>query len=319
MSGARGQGYGLMVALLMSIVLTGCASRGMGQAPVEDRGTGVGLPAPPPRPAPVPQPAPVETAVPVVRPAPGAENAGKPGFYTVKPGDTLIRISLDTGSNWRDLARWNGIDNPNRIEVGQVLRVTPPGAPVTDAVGVPVARPVQSGTVLPTPIAGTPVAGTPTVSSPIASTPRVTASTGSAVVTATPPVGSPPAASSPPGLAWGWPANTGLIAGFDEVKNKGLDFGGNSGDAVLASADGIVVFAGVGPRGYGNLIILKHNDVYLSAYAHNQNLLVKEDQSVRRGQKIAEMGNSDADRIKLHFEIRQNGKPVDPALHLPKR
>ncbi len=110
-----------------------------------------------------------------------------------------------------------------------------------------------------------------------------------------------------------------MVAGFDEQRNKGLDIAGKVGDAVLAAADGRVVYAGAGLRGYGNLIILKHNNTYLSAYAHNQTLLVKEDQNVRRGQKIAEMGNSDADRVKLHFEIRRQGKPVDPSRYLPVR
>jgi len=110
-----------------------------------------------------------------------------------------------------------------------------------------------------------------------------------------------------------------VLAGFDEQRNKGLDIGGKVGDPVLAAADGRVVYAGAGLRGYGNLIILKHNNTYLSAYAHNQTLLVKEDQSVRKGQKIAEMGSSDADRVKLHFEIRRQGKPVDPARYLPMR
>jgi lipoprotein NlpD len=110
-----------------------------------------------------------------------------------------------------------------------------------------------------------------------------------------------------------------VLAGFDEQRNKGLDIGGKAGEAVLAAADGRVVYAGAGLRGYGNLIILKHNNTYLSAYAHNQTLLVKEDQTVRKGQKIAEMGSSDADRVKLHFEIRRQGKPVDPARYLPMR
>ena len=116
-----------------------------------------------------------------------------------------------------------------------------------------------------------------------------------------------------------WPSSGNVIAGFDEVKNKGLDFAGSAGDPVLAAADGRVVYAGAGLRGYGNLIILKHNNTYLTAYAHNQLLLVKEDQTVKRGQKIAEMGNSDADRVKLHFEVRRQGKPVDPAKYLPGR
>jgi len=127
------------------------------------------------------------------------------------------------------------------------------------------------------------------------------------------------AASGDDDLGWIWPAQGQLIAGFDEVKNKGLDIGGRAGDAVLAAADGRVVYAGAGLRGYGNLIILKHNNTYLTAYAHNQTLLVKEDQSVQKGQKIAEMGNSDADRVKLHFEIRRERKPVDPARYLPAR
>ena len=109
------------------------------------------------------------------------------------------------------------------------------------------------------------------------------------------------------------------MAGFDEVRNKGLDLAGNAGDPVLAAAEGRVVYAGSGLRGYGNLVIIKHNNTFLSAYAHNQTLLVKEDQLVRKGQKIAEMGNSDADRVKLHFEIRRQGKPVDPARYLPAR
>jgi lipoprotein NlpD len=108
-----------------------------------------------------------------------------------------------------------------------------------------------------------------------------------------------------------------VLATFDEQKNKGVDIGGKAGDPVLAAADGRVVYAGAGLRGYGNLIILKHNNTYLSAYAHNQTLLVKEDQSVRKGQKIAEMGSSDADRVKLHFEIRRQGRPVDPSRYLP--
>lgn len=116
-----------------------------------------------------------------------------------------------------------------------------------------------------------------------------------------------------------WPASGSLIAGFDEARNKGYDISGKAGDPVLAAADGRVVYAGAGLRGYGNLVILKHNNTFLTAYAHNQTLLVKEDQSVRKGQKIAEMGSTDADRVKLHFEIRRQGKPVDPSRYLPAR
>ena len=120
-------------------------------------------------------------------------------------------------------------------------------------------------------------------------------------------------------MGWIWPAKGAVVAEFDEVKNKGLDIGGTAGEPVVAAADGKVVYAGAGLRGYGNLVILKHNNTFLSAYAHNQALMVKEDQTVKKGQKIAEMGNSDADRVKLHFEVRRQGKPVDPAKYLPAR
>ena len=217
---------------------------------------------------------------------PGAENAGKPGYYTVKPGDTLIRIGMDNGQSGRDIARWNKLDNPNLIETGQVLRVVPP------APDAPVAR-------VTTPSA--------------AASPMPAASAPTQPVTPVTPA-APSAAED--AISFQWPARGNLISGFDESKNKGLDIGGKVGDPVLAAADGRVVYAGAGLRGYGNLIILKHNNTYLTAYAHNQTLLVKEDQVIKRGQKIAEMGNSDADQVKLHFEIRRQGKPVDPAKYL---
>ena len=155
---------------------------------------------------------------------------------------------------------------------------------------------------------------------PVATAPAPTAS---AEKQSSPPASSAPAPAAATAaedeIAWIWPTNGAVLAGFDEVKNKGLDIGGSAGDPVLAAADGRVVYVGAGLRGYGNLIILKHNNTYLTAYAHNQTLLIKEDQAVRKGQKIAEMGNSDADRVKLHFEIRRQGKPVDPAKYLPAR
>lgn len=121
-------------------------------------------------------------------------------------------------------------------------------------------------------------------------------------------------------LEWAWPAAGPLLLAFDDVRGvKGLSLGGRPGDPVLAAADGRVVYAGSGLRGYGNLLIVKHNATYLTAYAHNQNLLVKEDQVVRRGQKIAEMGSTDTDRVKLHFEVRRMGRPIDPAGLLPAR
>jgi lipoprotein NlpD len=127
------------------------------------------------------------------------------------------------------------------------------------------------------------------------------------------------AESANPDVNWAWPASGPVLQGFDEQRNKGLDIGGKVGDAVLAAAEGRVVYAGSALRGYGNLVILKHNGTFLSAYAHNQTLLVKEDQVVKRGQRIAEMGSTDAERVQLHFEIRRDGKPVDPARYLPTR
>jgi len=250
--------------------------------------------------APVPG-APLITTDASGKPLPGIENYGKPGYYAVRPGDTIRRIGNETGQRWQDIVRWNNLENPDQIEVGQVLRVIPPTAPEA-AVAT---RPVTAPTVTPAaPAASAPVAA---ASAPVK--PPVTTSS----------VAPAAAASGDEDVGWIWPAHGSLIAGFDEAKNKGLDIGGKSGDAVLAAADGRVVYAGAGLRGYGNLIILKHNNTYLTAYAHNQTLLVKEDQSVQKGQKIAEMGNSDADRVKLHFEIRRQGKPVDPARYLPAK
>jgi lipoprotein NlpD len=275
--GARLALGGLLAAAVL--LLAACGTSGPNRAPVEDRGTGMTR-----TPSAAMDPAGVKLL-------PGAENAGKPGYYTVKPGDTLIRIGLDTGQNWRDIGRWSNLENPNLIEVGQVLRVVPPET-------VAVARPVTSSTV--TPVSPAPAASAP---APAASAPKP----------------APATSGSDEDVAWIWPAQGAVLAGFDEAKNKGVDISGKAGDTVMASADGRVVYAGAGLRGYGNLIILKHNNTFLTAYAHNQTLLVKEDQSVRKGQKIAEMGNSDADRVKLHFEIRRQGKPVDPAKYLPPK
>lgn len=232
-------------------------------------------------------------AAPVITPVPAAAGdvaggADKPGYYTVKPGDNLYRIGLETGQHWKDLARWNGLPDGHQIAVGQVLRVIPPGeTPPPDE---------DAGEKM----ASAPPAGAPT-SRPVAS-----------VV-----VGGEAASSG--GLTWIWPVSGPVLASFDGVRNKGLDIGGTAGEPVLAAADGRVVYSGSGLRGYGNLIIIKHNNTYLTAYAHNRALMVKEDQAVKRGQKIAEMGNSDADRVKLHFEVRRQGKPVNPAQYLPKR
>ena len=284
--------------LLAATVLAGCTST-PNRAPVEDRNAGVK----PAVVAPAPAPAPIE----IVKPLPGTENSGKPGYYTVKAGDTLIRIGLENGQNWKDLVKWNALDNPNIIEVGQVLRVVPPG---TD----------------PNAASSKPVTTAKVESKPLDAKPSPAAASGAPAAAPTPaPAPAVAAAPSPApreaddDVNWAWPAAGAVMAPFDEGKVKGLVIGGKAGDPVLAAADGRVVYAGSGLRGYGNLIILKHNSTYLTAYAHNQTLLVKEDQTVRRGQKIAEMGSTDSDGVKLHFEIRKQGKPIDPAKLLPPR
>ncbi len=277
---SRWQGAAVLTVLAALLVTAGCTTRRVsGPAPVEDRA--------------------------MVRPAdamllPGAENAGKPGYYTVKPGDTLFRIALDNGQNWRDVQAWNSLANANAIEVGQVLRVQPPA-------------PLQPSAPL---VASTPVNPAGVVSRPLTET--TPAAPAAAPIPAPAPV-PPPASAGADELQFVWPAQGTVVSAFDETTNKGVSIAGKIGDPVLAAADGRVVYAGAGLRGYGNLIILKHNNTYLTAYAHNQALLVREDQAVRQGQKIAEMGSSDTDRVKLHFEVRRLGKPVDPIAFLPKR
>ncbi|MFC7408270.1 peptidoglycan DD-metalloendopeptidase family protein [Hydrogenophaga atypica] len=277
-----------LALLAAALVLAGCTTQRLGQkAPVVDRSTTR---------APAAADSGTTGSAGVAPALPGAENAGKPGYFTVRPGDTLIRIGLETGQNWRDIQAWNQLANPNLIEVGQVLRVAPPGVDPSQ----PAAAPVSSGTVAARPL---PAPGT---SAPPATSPAAPATV-------------PAAAASADAVAFVWPVAGSVIETFDEVKNKGVDIAGKLGEPVLAAADGRVVYAGAGLRGYGNLIILKHNNTYLTAYAHNQSLLVREDQAVKQGQKIAEMGSSDADRVKLHFEVRRQGKPVDPLKYLPGR
>ena len=267
------------VGLALTLGLLGCSNKSVRLAPVDDHSFGAGA---------------------RTRVMPGAENAGKPGYYTVKQGDTLIRIGMDHGQSWKDVMRWNKLDNPNVIETGQVLRVAPPQVEVASA-----PKPTQA--------ASAPAAVAPVKS--VASAP-VVAQAASAPVPAQAPAASELADEA---LGFQWPARGNVVATFDEAKNKGLDIAGKAGDPVLAAADGKVVYAGSGLRGYGNLIIIKHNNTFLTAYAHNQSLLVKEDQMIKKGQKIAEMGNSDSDQVKLHFEIRRQGKPVDPSKYLQAR
>jgi len=283
-------------------LLAACATR-LDQAPVVDRSGNIGTQA-------------GQQAQPAVPLGPPP-----PGYYRVKPGDTLYRIALENGQNYRDIATWNNLQNPNQIEVDQLLRVAPPGANVAAmTLGVATA-PIGGGAVQSPPLgaAPTPLAPPTGAAAGVAAAPPLYGSAGS---TAAPPAVVPPAASSDAAAASGnvtfsWPVRGPLLNTFDDSKNKGVNIGGNAGEPVKASADGRVVYAGNGLRGYGNLIIIKHDATYLTAYAHNRALMVKEGDAVTRGQKIAEMGNSDSDRVMLHFEVRRQGKPVDPLKYLP--
>jgi len=324
----------IRLAVLGSVVslLAACGSTPNQQpAPVVERTSSTAKPAD-------------AAAAPVV-PAPSGR-----GYYTVKKGDTLYRIALDVGQNWRDIVAWNNLTNPNDIKVDQVLRVAPPDR----------AGPAQTATVAAAPGAGLDVKplGAPGAAAPaaapmasgsnktgprgdkraysesaLAELEKPDAAPAAAPAAASAAVAKPeaphaadkpaaasqaPVASDDEGVTWMWPAD-GKVVGTFEGGKKGVDIAGKDGQAVLAAAGGKVMYAGSGIRGYGNLVIIKHTNNLLSAYAHNKTILVKEGQAVTKGQKIAEMGKSDSDSVKLHFEIRQQGKPVDPSKYLPPR
>lgn len=264
-----------------------------------------------------------------------------PGYYTVKRGDTLYRIALEHGQDHRDIASWNSIANPSSIKEGQILRVAPPSAAAEPVADGAVTKPIDVGSAVESRSLDQPAAGAGVAVAPqngaLKREPRVGKEPysdeayarlnkvgGETAKPAEPkpelkPEAAPAVATGPDDVPWMWPTSARLSVPYSDTGNKGLDFAGKAGDPVLAAGDGRVVYAGSGLRGFGELVIVKHNATYLSAYAHNRKILVKEGQQVSRGQKIAEMGNTDADSVKLHFEIRKQGKPVDPAQYLPKR
>jgi len=214
-----------------------------------------------------------------------------PGFYRVERGDTLLKIARSNRVSVQSIVRWNNLSNPDSIEVGQVLRVVPPGnsAPITSATA-------SSGSYSGRGSAAAPAAAPRSAPSDVSPAPA-------------------PASS----ISLVWPTNGTVVRRFDGSNSKGIDIAGSAGTPVVAAAAGTVVYAGNGLRGYGNLLILKHNADYLTAYAHNRVLLVKEGQSVTQGEKIAEMGDSDTDRAMLHFELRYQGRSIDPSRALPAR
>jgi len=233
-------------------------------------------------------------------PAPVAATGNSASSYVIRPGDTLYSIARAHNMTWQDLARLNNITDPSQLRVGQSLQVGGQGGNIAvapPAATVAQAEPIGGSGVQQRPLEGmnaTPDTPPPT---PAASAPAVNTS----------------------GIDWLWPASGRVIAGFNSGGNKGVDIEGAVGDPVVAAADGVVVYSGSGLRGYGNLLIVRHNASFLSAYAHNSRLIAKEGQNVRRGEQIAELGQSDAPSPRLHFEIRRGGTPEDPAKYLPPR
>jgi lipoprotein NlpD len=271
----------LALVVLLILATAGCAARRTPAPVVERQGKA--------RPA----------AARAASPAPAAI-VQSPDYYVVRRGDTLYSIALDAGADYRELAQWNGLDDPTRIQVGQPLRVTPPpGQAHAAAVRVPgrlESRPLESAPLPPR------VEPLPPRVEPVP--PRVEPRPAPTAV----------AAAS----LFSWPAKGRVLAEFAGPRRKGIDIDGRPGDPVLAAAAGRVTYVGTGIQGMGKLVVIKHDNGFITVYAHNKDVLVKEQQAVARGQKIAEIGSTDAERPKLHFQIRKGAAPVDPLLYLPK-
>ncbi|ALM82519.1 peptidoglycan DD-metalloendopeptidase family protein [Bordetella sp. N] len=237
--------------------------------------------------------------------------------YVVKPGDTLYKIARGNGVDVDTLKRWNGMSDSNVLSVGQVLKLSAPagGGAVAPVGSRPVTKPSEQSTEpTPLPPPGEPQPTTPTA--PPSTTPEAPPATQPPPAVASTPT---PARAPDAGMInWAWPSAGQLIQTFN-ANTKGIDIGGNAGDPVTAAADGKVMYSGNGVRGLGNLIIINHNNGFITAYAHNRALLVKTGQEVKRGTKVAEIGQTDAASPRLHFEIRRQGTPVDPLQYLPAR
>ncbi|WP_409201146.1 peptidoglycan DD-metalloendopeptidase family protein [Neisseria meningitidis] len=241
-------------------------------------------------------------AQPPVQSAPVDINAAT---HTIVRGDTVYNISKRYHISQDDFRAWNGMTD-NMLSIGQIVKVKPAGyaAPKTSAVESRPAVPAAVQTPV-KPAAQPPVQSAPQPAAPAAENKAVPAPAPQS------PAASPSGTRSVGGIVWQRPTQGKVVADFGG-NNKGVDIAGNAGQPVLAAADGKVVYAGSGLRGYGNLVIIQHNSSFLTAYGHNQKLLVGEGQQVKRGQQVALMGNTDASRTQLHFEVRQNGKPVNP-------
>lgn len=279
----------------------------------------------------------VHTSAPVTERAPVAKKAHakaravekegdwRPQTYTVQKGDTLYGIALEHGFDYKEVAEWNGIEAPYTIRVGQQLKLAAAGQQAAVVVtplktaSMAEIRPADQDPLLKTQPKAVKQPYLDQAEKPVlAKAETVQARPAPTEEKAPPEKKESVQADDDEPIEWSWPATGKMVAGFNEASSaKGVDIGGKNGQPVLAAAPGKVVYSGSGLRGYGKLVIIKHNKTYLSAYAHNRQILVKEGQSVTKGQKIAEMGDSDADQVKLHFEIRRLGKPVDPMKYLP--
>ncbi|MBY0341325.1 MAG: peptidoglycan DD-metalloendopeptidase family protein [Rhodocyclaceae bacterium] len=296
----------LVLPVLLTTLLAACASHA--PAPVLDRSTGR---------------------------APGATES-RSGFHTVKKGDTLYSIALDNGQNYRDVAAWNNIENPNLIRVGQSLRVAPPGPQQEEAGGevikpirttdVEEVRPIGQAAVPATSAAAlkqSPKGGKQPYSEEAWARAQRSEVVVPAMATAKPAEAAPAVADKPAVAAsdevsdWVWPTAGKVGTPFVEGTSKGIDIPARAGQPVLAASGGTVTLVSNAVRGYGNLVVIKHSQTLLSVYAHNSTVLVEEKQTVTKGQKIAEVGATDTDSPRLHFEIRRMGKPVDPLKFLP--
>ena len=260
----------LAAVVAIGVLVTACASQHP-SAPVVDRTARTNRIEAAPQPPPVAK----ETA-----PTPRTLADGQ---YEVKRGDTLYSIALEHGADYRELAQWNRLDDPTRIRVGQVLRVTPTESQSSGQEGKAVVGRIE---------------------------PRAIESR---------PLDAPPQKPQPKEASteFMWPAKGKILAGFAEPRSKGIDIDGRPGDPIVAAAAGRVTYIGSGIPGLGKLVVIKHDNGFITVYAHNRDILVKEQQNVARGQKIAELGSSDADRPKLHFQIRKGSAAVDPLRYLP--
>ena len=265
------------ILILLATALAACAGRQQ-PAPVDDRTRAAARPP----------------AARAEVKAPEAPSAAADGYYVVKKGDTLYSIALENGVDYREVAQWNTLDDPTKLRIGQVLRVVPPAE--TAAVTVSPARGIAAPETKPI---GAPSNGTASTATPSAAT----------SVKAQP-------APEPPGQ-FIWPAKGKVLAGFSEPRSKGIDIDGKLGDPVVAAAAGRVTYIGSGIPGLGKLVVINHDNGFITVYAHNKEIVVKEQQTVSRGERIAELGSTDADRPKLHFQIRKGSAPVDPLRYLP--